>query len=75
MSYWYLNNTDGIVVSSRVRLARNLADMPFPSRMSPDMMNELTSRVKKAVDEISAELNLGLKFIEMDSIPENEIIA
>lgn len=75
MSYWYLNNTDGIVVSSRVRLARNLADMPFPSRMTPDMMNELTARVKKAVDEISTELNLGLKFIEMDSIPENEIIA
>ncbi len=75
MSYWYMNNTDGIVVSSRVRLARNLTDMPFPSRMTADMMKELCTRVKKAVDEISADLKLNLKFIEMDSVPENEIRA
>lgn len=75
MSYWFANNTDGIVVSSRVRLARNLADLPFPRRMTSEMMKELTERVKKAVDEISAELELDLKFIDMDSVPENEIRA
>ncbi len=75
MSYWYLNDTDGIVVSSRVRLARNLADMPFPRRMTADMMSELCSRVKAAVGEISKELKLKLQFIEMDDVPKNEIAA
>lgn len=75
MSYWYANNTEGIIVSSRVRLARNLADLPFPRRMTSDMMKELTERVKKAVEEISVELELSLKFIDMDSVPENEIRA
>lgn len=75
MSYWYMNNTDGIVVSSRVRLARNLADMPFPRRMTYSMLNELNQKVKSAVDEISGVLGLNLKFIEMDNVPENEIKA
>ncbi len=75
MSYWYLNDTDGIVVSSRVRLARNLADMPFPRRMSPEMMSELCSKVKTAVGEISNQLSLKLQFIEMNLVPDNEVAA
>ncbi len=75
MSYWYLNDTDGIVVSSRVRLARNLADMPFPRRMTSEMMTELCAKIKAAVSEISKDLELKLRFIEMDNVPENEISA
>ena len=75
MSYWYMNNTDGIVVSSRIRLARNLSDLPFPRRMTYAMLGELCLRVKKAVAEVSEELDLKLKFIEMDNVPESEVIA
>ncbi len=75
MSYWYMNNTDGIVVSSRIRLARNLTDMPFPRRMTKEMFIELNERVKKAIEHVEEQVGVALKFIEMDNIPENEIMA
>ena len=35
---WYekAGKESDVVISTRVRLARNLADMPFPNRMTPD---------------------------------------
>lgn len=75
MSYWYMNNTDGIVVSSRIRLARNLSDLPFPRRMTFGMLRDLCERVKSAVEEISESLGLNLRFIEMDNVPDAEVIA
>lgn len=75
MSYWYKDGSDGIVVSSRVRLARNITDIPFPRRMTYKMLSDLNERVKAAVTEISADLGLNLRFIEMDNVPEAEIMA
>ena len=75
MSYWYMNNTDGIVVSSRIRLARNLSDLPFPRRMTFGMLRDLCERVKSAVEEISEPLGLKIRFIEMDNVPDAEVIA
>lgn len=77
MACWY-KETDAlneIIVSSRVRLARNLADMPFPGRMTAEMFTELKDRVRKAVEVLSDSGGAKLKFIEMDDIPENEINA
>ncbi len=74
MSYWY-NNTDGIVVSSRVRLARNLADMPFPRRMNQKGLRELCDRVKNTISEVSSQIGIKLRFIETDDIPNREIAA
>lgn len=75
MSYWYKEGSDGIVVSSRVRLARNITDIPFPRRMTYKMLSDLNERVKAAVTEISEDLGLNLRFIEMDNVPEAEIMA
>lgn len=77
MACWY-KETDvinDIVISSRIRLARNLADLPFPRRMNDEMFAELKGRVKKAIDEINIESDIKLKFIDMDNIPQNEIGA
>ena len=46
MSKWYTaqgNNSD-VVVSSKIRLARNLADAPFPSRMSNEVRKSCVMR-------------------------------
>lgn len=46
MSKWYTaqgNNSD-VVVSSKIRLARNLADAPFPSRMSNEVRKWFAKR-------------------------------
>ena len=47
MSRWYENegkNSD-VVLYSRVRLARNLADHPFPSRMSDEIKKSVTKKL------------------------------
>lgn len=75
MSVWYKQaDNNEIIISSRVRLARNLSGMPFPGRMTAEMFSELKQRVKKAVEEISSD-KLPLKYFETDDIPENEINA
>lgn len=77
MACWYkeADNERSAIISSRVRLARNLSDMPFPRRMNSAMFGELKKRVKKAIEEVSADGVAELKFIEMNDVPENEIKA
>jgi len=41
-----------VVISSRVRLARNLAGMPFLSRCSQDQQRELEARLRKELLEV-----------------------
>lgn len=38
--------SDAVIISSRVRLARNLRDYPFPNRMSESQRAEIVERVK-----------------------------
>ncbi|MBQ1187040.1 MAG: protein arginine kinase [Clostridia bacterium] len=73
MACWYKNNNGGIVISARIRLARNLSDMPFPRRMTPQMFIDLKERVSNAIKALPSDL--ALKFIEMNNVPETEINA
>lgn len=77
MSNWYSVSApnDDIAVSSRIRLARNLNGMPFPSKMNETQLIELNEKVKKAVLESNTPFAKKLKFIPMDSIPENQVYA
>ena len=73
MSCWYKDSLSvgDIIVSSRVRLARNLSSIPFPCRMNKEMLSTLKNNVKAAI----SDLDLKLNFIEMDDVPQNEIDA
>ena len=75
MSCWYkeCDALNSVVISSRVRLARNLSNMPFPRKMTTEMFETLKKRVKEAINNLSSDF--ALKFIEMNDIPENEINA
>lgn len=74
MSYWY--NLSGpeadIAVSTRIRLARNLNGMPFPSKMTDAQFEVVNESVRKAVFESNTPYAKSLKFIYMKDIPENE---
>ncbi|MBQ7025863.1 MAG: hypothetical protein IJN31_04590 [Peptococcaceae bacterium] len=52
MKMWYhaKGNDSDIVVSTRVRLARNIAEVPFPPKWSDTAAKEITDGVKKALD-------------------------
>ena len=41
--------SDNSVISTRVRLARNLKDFPFPCKLSPDGMEKVIEKVRSAV--------------------------
>ncbi len=51
---WFIESgvSDDVVVSSRVRLARNLADFPFPGAMSIDDEKKVEKRVVEAFRRI-----------------------
>ena len=77
MSNWYQNeavNSD-IAVSSRIRIARNLKGIPFPSKMSLEQKKELNKKVKSAITNSNSSLAKSLKYIEMRDIPENQRFA
>ena len=75
MSTWYkeCDALGGIVISSRIRLARNLSNMPFPRKMTPQMFDELKTKVREAVNNLPSKFSL--KYIEMNDVPEKEINA
>lgn len=77
MSNWYKTKgpSDDIAVSSRIRLARNLKGMPFPSRMTTEQRIELNNRVKEAILGSNTPFAKTLKYIDMRDVPETQKYA
>lgn len=75
MINWYLqngNNSD-IVISSRIRFARNLRDIPFPTRYTKEQANEVLEKIK----EITPSIGYGLQFKnlnELDNLTKIELV-
>jgi len=62
----------GIVVSSRVRLARNCVDYPFPPRLSIDGAIKVVDSFKSAVIDSKNALVKKLSFIDFSKMPPLE---
>ncbi len=77
MSNWYQTKgpNNDIAVSSRIRLARNLRGMPFPSRMTNEQRAELNLKVKRAIVESNTPFAKTLKYIDMRDVPETQKYA
>lgn len=75
MACWYkeCDNPGGVVISSRIRLARNISNMPFPRKMTVQMFDELKQKVRNSLKSLPEKYSL--KFIEMNDVPEKEIKA
>jgi protein arginine kinase len=59
---------DDVVVSSRVRLARNLVDLPFPPRMQAAEVASLLARVGEAAEALPTELG-AFAFDPLAAVP------
>lgn len=58
-----------VVISSRVRLARNLRDVPFPHIMRGDDAKEVMRRIEKAVSAVNGKGAWGtLHFVDLDTL-------
>ena len=67
---WYhLTGEDGdVVVSTRVRLARNLANFPFPDRLGPEERRQVCEMVRDALFIGGAGLKEEYDYLEPDRL-------
>ena len=68
MLNWYLQNgkESDVVVSSRIRLARNLSNFPFITKQTKDTRENLENTIK----EIVPNLGYNLKFVKLQDMDE-----
>ena len=65
---WYLQNgkDSDVVISSRVRLARNIENYAFMPKISEEEANKLLQKIK----DITPSIGYGLKFINLNDIDD-----
>lgn len=68
MLNWYLQSgkDSDVVVSTRIRLARNLKDIPFVNRCSKQDFEEVLGKI----EDITPNIGYGLKFIKLKDIDD-----
>lgn len=71
---WYKNkgNEGDIVLSTRVRLARNLSDYPFPARLAENQKMAIGNTVK---DILIGDDSFELDFIDMSALSPVETVS
>ncbi len=77
MSYWYSVSApqDDIVVSTRIRLARNINGIPFPENMTAEQFETVNELVKNAIYKSNLPITKSLKYIKMRDVPYVERFA
>lgn len=75
MSKWYnsCGKESDTVISTRVRLARNIAGIPFPSRMSAEQRSEVNQAVKNAL--LSGDNEKKFKYLDMSTLPDITVMS
>lgn len=77
LSSWYTQsgkNSD-VIITSRIRLARNIAGVPFGSRLTDEEKKRINESVKSAICDSNTPYAKTLKYIDMNDVPENECFA
>lgn len=67
---WYEKSGDfgDIVVSSRIRLARNLAEYPFPSRLNAEQRRAINSLFEDAMKKGNATISNDFDFLSLEEL-------
>lgn len=71
---WYerIENTDDVVISSRIRLARNLSDFAFPGRLDADSSKKVALSVKQALENTYSD---KLTFTQIDKNTSVDVLV
>lgn len=75
MLNWYKSSLAQIPVCTRIRLARNITDMPFPSKMNSQQIETLNDTVIKALKSSNSPFVKNLKVIDMNALDRAEVIS
>ena len=66
------SKNNGIVMSSRIRLARNLSEYPFPFRMNSTQAREIVNKIRKIVSDFNMEELGNFLFVHMQDMGDIE---
>ena len=68
MLNWYLQNgkDSDVVISSRIRLARNLANFPFMEKAD----TQTKQKIEDTIKELTPSIGYGLKFVKLKDMDE-----
>ncbi len=70
---WYReNNNEDIMVSTRIRLARNLKGYPFPGAMTLEQAQKAEGEIRDAVLNGNSTLARDFQVVDMEKTPERE---
>lgn len=72
---WYNDLNDGIVISSRIRLARNLDKTPFPALLGGDAKADVLKKLKASITESNSTLSKDFDEINLDELSLAEKIS
>ena len=77
MKKWYekAGPSRDVVCSTRVRLARNLAQYPFPARASLAQKEEVAGKVRAALLSGNSILSREFRFLPMESLQEEAAVS
>lgn len=75
MNKWYIaaGPQGDVAVSTRVRLARNLKDLPFPSRMNVEQRHTVEKKVFAALK--NSEIASDFEFIELHDLSDAQAVS
>lgn len=74
MSKWYnsKNEHNDVILSTRVRFARNLEEYPFPCRLDEEGKTKVCEAVRDALADVSG---IKLHYIEMNNLTAKQAVA
>lgn len=64
-----------VVISTRIRFARNLREYPFPCRLSDEKKRRVASIVKEAVLEGHSAISDRFRYIQMSELTQEEAVS
>lgn len=67
--------SNDVVISTRVRLARNLKDYPFPCRLSAQDKEKVIKKVKNAVENSNSPISKDFSFIRMSELTPQQGVS
>lgn len=72
---WYNDLNDGIIVSSRIRLARNIDKTPFPAALGSKEKEKVSKKLRASIFESNSTLSNDFEFYDLDKLSRKEKIS
>ena len=73
--YENLKDVSDVVISTRIRFARNLKDYPFPCRLNDEKKCRVASLVKEAVLGGHSAISDRFRYIQMSELTQEEAVS